>query len=129
MKSIAESVREMRNTVLGHAIFKPGDFSLVSVPGVSLNSLRDLLVSVVRLFDLCSFGTTYYLSLYPVDPETGEADMAEVDQIMEVVFKNSPWLTRPERNPVFWADIRQHIPKGDLDEMDHWRKKLGMSGG
>ena len=58
--------------------------------------------------------------------ENPEPPAEDVQEILDLLMKNSAWLNMPEKRKEFWINIREHKDKEDIVEMNKWRMKYGM---
>lgn len=123
---LKDRTRNMRHKIIAHVTFEANTGIIPEVPGLSISELRQLYTSVHQLFEVCCFGFEYRTSLYVSDVTNVKPKTEDIDEILSLVLKNSPWINQPELQPAFWPDIRKHKSKEEIDELNHWRHNLGM---
>lgn len=123
VNSIKERITTMRHKVIAHVPFGP---PVSKVPGVSVPELRQFYTSAHRLFEACCFGSKFRTSLYIPDHKDEHPQTEDIDEILKLILKNSFWINKPECRADFWPDIRRQMSKEEIDELNLWRRKLGM---
>jgi len=126
LKSIHVKISVMRNKVISHR-FLDSDGSLVKdVEGVSLAEVRQAYDDVEKLFRACSFGGDYLTTFYIPGIVDGKPIAKDIDELFDLIVKNSFWLNQPERRAPFWSIIRQHRDPKDIEELNFWRRKFEL---
>lgn len=125
-KSIRAKISDMRNKVISHR-FLDSDGSLVTdVEGVTLEEVRQAYDDVEKLFRACSFGADYLTTFYIPGTVGGKPVEKDIDELLDLIVKNSSWLNQPERREPFWPAIRQHKDPKEIEEINLWRRKFGL---
>lgn len=128
VEAVHEKNAQMRNIVIAHRVFNSTSYgSLQQVPGVSVPELFSSCKAVEKLFQACSFGSEYVTTLYLPMFFQGKPVQKDVDNILDGLIKDSPWLHQPERKAGLWPLLKKEMPKDEIKELNFWRKKFGLS--
>lgn len=122
-----KKIASMRHTVIAHRFLDDQEhLKPPHVEGVSVSELRKVFEDIKRLFEACCFGSDYLTSLYPPTAPGHKPPEKDIEKILDLIVKNSPWLNQPERRGAFWPGIKQHKDPKDIEELNLWRKKFGL---
>jgi len=126
-KEILDKVAKMRSKVIAHRILNRQD-GLMSkdVEGVTLAEVSQAYDDVEKLFRDCSFGGDYLTTFYIPGIFGGKPITKDIDELLDLIVKNSFWLNQPERRAPFWPLIRQHRDPKDIEELNFWRRKFDL---
>lgn len=127
VSQIKAKIRSMRHHIVAHRLFDTTKMLPLNVTGVSFHELKKINKESEDLFKCCSFGMEYLTSLYWPRIEKPDPTADDVEEIIELLLKNSSWINSPEKQGPFWEGIKEHIDKKDIEEMNRWRQKFGMS--
>jgi len=122
-KLLEEKSKNMRHKVIAHRDRKT---ICESIPGLSISELRSFFNETEVMFRFCTFGGDYHNSLYPPSSHKGKPEQKDIDYLMELLIKNSPWFNSPEIQAPYWSGIREHKSKEFLEELNRWRRKFGF---
>jgi hypothetical protein len=122
---IKQRAEDMRHKVIAHRDSKVVAGSL-KIPGLTIGDLRALYSETEALFAACSFQTEYVTTLYPPDTFGGRPIEKDIERFMKLLLTDSEWLMEPERDGVWWPEMRKRKSQTDLDELNHWRGQLGL---
>jgi len=123
---IRRKIAKMRHTVIAHRLLDSDRARVTNVEGVTLAELRQVYDDVENLFRACSFGTQYINNLYIGGTVGGKPVKEDLDELLDLIAKDSHWLNGPERHGPFWPGIKQHKDPKDIEELNLWRKKFGL---
>lgn len=126
LRTIHAKIAEMRNKVIAHRFLDSDHACVIDVEGVTLAELRQAYDAVEKLFRACSFGTQYISNLYTGGTVGGKPVEKDIDNLLDLIVKDSYWLNEPERKKDFWPAIKQHTDPQEVDELNLWRKKFGL---
>ncbi|MBN1489991.1 MAG: hypothetical protein JXA69_08745 [Phycisphaerae bacterium] len=129
-QSVATRIEAIRHTHIAHFLIDTNaNDSLPHLEGVSLREVRHLFDAVHSLFGALSFGAAFVTLPGDLMPSTvgGKPTRTCLDTVLDAVLRDSPFVTRPERNGEFWSHIRKHIPQQRLDVMNTLRRRVGLS--
>ncbi len=125
-RCIKERAGDMRDKVVAHR-----DPLVVSgslrVPGLTIGDLRQLYSETEAIFAACCFATEYVTTLYPGGTVGGRPIERDIEQFMMLLLRDSEWLMEPERAGPWWMEMRKRKSQTDLDELNRWRARLGLS--
>jgi len=125
---IRKKIIRMRHKVIAHRFLDTqGHLEAPHIEGVSVSELRKVFEDIKRLFEACSFGCEYFTSLYPPAIPGHEPPEKDIEQILNLIVKNSSWLNQPERRAPFWQHIKPYKPIENIEELNKWRTKFGLS--
>lgn len=123
--SLGDRIATMRREIVAHALIDKSTGLFSKVSGVSVSELRKFYNSVHQLFEVCCFGGEFKTSLY-IDSSDDQPQTEDIDEILKLILKNSAWIKGPERHADFWPDMRQDKSKEEIDELNRWRRKIGL---
>jgi len=127
IKHIGGNITQLRNKVFAHRFAaSDGTLSTKSLPRLPLPELRAYYEAVENLFRACSFGAEYVTTFYLEGTVRGQPVKKDIEQILDLIVKNSPWLNQPERRGQFWPVIRKYRSQEQIEELNRWRRKFGM---
>lgn len=127
IQAIRQKVAAIRHKVVAHRFLDASPSPQVqSVEGVTVSQLRSLYDVTEKIFCACSFGTEYLTTLYPKGTCAGKPIEKDIDHILDLIVKDSPWLNHPERRGELWKDERQYKSEEYLNELNTWRQKFGL---
>jgi hypothetical protein len=115
---VLAKMRAYRNKDIAHLI---PDAALI---GPSLDEIKTMTTRVNALFQALSFNTEYKMETIGYDDGDRPCDL---DRILDAVARTSAILTCPEDDPNRWAVRREHLSAEDLANLNHYRRKFGMS--
>lgn len=127
INEICTQIERMRHKVVAHRSYDVEQEQIHEIPGVSFPQLKKVLQSAEQLFAICSFGVECFTNLYWPSITEPEPKAEDVVKILDLVVKDSHWLNQPERHGVHWEGIRVHKDKHDIEELNKWRRKYGMT--
>ena len=127
LKPIRKKIAEIRNAVIAHRLLdEQGCLRADKISGVSLSELRAVFEDVEKLFEACCFGSQYISNLYTGGTVGGKPVEKDIDNLLDLIVKDSYWLNEPECNKPFWPAIKQHTDPQEVDELNVWRRKFGL---
>jgi hypothetical protein len=126
IKPIRAKIKNMRDKVIAHRILDMSRASVTHVEGVKTAELHQVYEDVERLFRVCSFGAQYISNFYVSGIIRGKPVKEDIDELLDLILKNSNWLNKPERKKDFWPAIREIMSAEDIAELNEFRKKYGM---
>jgi len=127
IKYIQGKIDHLRNNLFAHRFVNPdGTLSTRSLPNLPLAQLREYYEAVERLFHACSFGTEYFTTLYPPATVGGKPVKKDIEELLELIVKNSYWLNQPERRAPFWQTQKRYESPEQIEEINKWRTKFGL---
>lgn len=119
-------IKQMRHNVIAHRLLDSDGARLMDVEGITLAEVRQAYEDVKKLFRACSFGTQYICNLYIGGTIGGKPVKEDIDNLLDLIAKDSYLLNEPERKKDFWAAIRKNMSEEDITELNEFRKKFGM---
>jgi hypothetical protein len=125
VESLLDQLTDLRHKIIAHRDSRIVAGSL-SIPGLTIKDLRAIYSETEALFAACSFHAGYNTSLYLEGTVAGKPIEKDIERIMNLLVKHSPWLNQPEIKAQFWPAIRQHESQADLDELNRWRAKFDL---
>jgi hypothetical protein len=128
IEKIRRKVVAMRNKVVAHRLLDDSHPAQVqSADRVTVPELRSLYDATEKMFFACCFGAEYKTTFIPYFVlRHGTPAPKDIDQILDLIVKDSPWLNSPERRGAFWKDVRQYKSEEYLKELNTWRQKFGL---
>lgn len=124
---IRKKITSMRHEVVAHRFLDTqGRLESPHIEGVSISELRKVFDDIKRLFEACCFGCEYFTTLYPPATVGGKPVKKDIEELLELIIKNSYWLNQPERRAPFWQQIKPHKPIENIEELNKWRTKFNL---
>lgn len=124
---IRKKIIRMRHEVVAHRFLDTqGCLKTPHIEGVSISELRKVFEDIKRLFETCCFGSEYFTTLYPPLVPGHKPPEEDIEQILELIVKNSYWLNTPERRAPFWQAEKQYKSPEQIEELNKWRAKFGL---
>lgn len=124
VKKIREKLELMRNKVVAHQLLR--SVTNIKVPGVSLLEIRKVYDETEKLFRMFSFGSDYLTTFYIPGVVGGKPIVKDIDELFDLIVKNSYWLNQPERRAPFWDIQKRYKSPEDIEELNKWRAKFGL---
>ncbi len=125
-KNVLKKVASMRHQLLAHRLLDENGH-LSSPDGITIPEIRSAYDDVERLFNICSFGAEYVCNLYTNGTVGGKLIEKDIDQILDLIVKDSYWLNQPERDSILWQYEKDAKTKGEIDELNMYRQKFGLT--
>ncbi|AQQ71703.1 hypothetical protein SMSP2_02080 [Limihaloglobus sulfuriphilus] len=123
IRILRKKAANMRNKIIAHrAIVNDKD----RVEGMRVSDVRKLFEAAERLFQACCFGTEYVTTFYLDSTCGGKPVKRDIDELLEMLVKNSYWFNMPEKRGEFWEMDKKYMNKEELKDLIKWRKKLGV---
>jgi hypothetical protein len=124
-RRIKPRAADMRHKVIAHRdpLIVTGS---LKIAGLTISDLRALYSETEALFGDCCFRTEYVTTLYPPDTVGGRPVERDIERFMRLLLRDSEWLMEPERDGVWWPEMRKRMSQADLDELNRWRLQLGL---
>lgn len=117
----------MRHQVVAHRILDTQEsLTAPRIEGVSVSQLRKVFEDIKRLFEACCFGIEYFTTFYPPAVPGHNPPEKDIEEILDLIVKNSHWLNRPERRAPSWKHIKPYKRTEDIEELNKWRAKFGL---
>ena len=126
LRTIRAKIAAMRNKVIAHRLLDSDGSRVIDVEGTTLAEVRQASEDLEKLFRVCSFGTQYISNFYIGGTIGGKPVKEDIDELLDLILKNSYWLNEPEREKDFWPAIRKTMSEKDIAELNEFRKKFGM---
>ena len=95
-KNLCAKFTPIRRDILAHRLLDE-DGKLRDPPGVTLSEIHTLYNETEKLFRSCSFGAEYVTTFYMQGTCGGKPIEKDIEHILDLLIKNSPWLNRPEQ--------------------------------
>jgi len=124
---IRKKIIRMRHEVVAHRFLDTqGRLKALHIEGVSVPELRKVFEDIKRLFEACCFGCEYFTTLYPPAVPGYKPPEKDIEQILNLIIKNSYWLNQPERRAPFWQQLKPYKSIGYIEELNEWRTKFNL---
>jgi len=125
-EQIRKKIAAMRHNVISHRFLDSDSSCVKHVQGVSLAEVRRAYDDVAKLFRAVNFGVEHISTLYVGGTVGGKPVEKDIDKLLDLIVKDSYWLTEPERKQDFWPPIRETMSEEDIAELNEFRNKFGM---
>ncbi len=127
-KSVGKRIKRIRDYHIAHRLIDSETGHLKEPASVSLQDLRQLFDATHSLFGALSFGSAYVTLAGDLIPGTigGKPTRTCLDEVLDAVIRDSPFVNRPERGQPWWPGIRQHLDPEALKTMNDLRKRVGL---
>jgi hypothetical protein len=128
--ALLERARNLRDERVGHTI---RDVALGEADGAHLDfselkSLRDALNLLLKAL---SFNADHMMLPIPYDPRVQHPKRnnykTDIEELLDYIISNSVLLNAPERNPALWEQCRTGFAENDVELINRYRKKYGLS--
>lgn len=127
IKDLGQQVEEIRHNFIAHLNLlqhtDPASSRLNEKPLV-LSELEQYQRTVNDYFELLCFSN--FRGLLPWEYTTDDGK-DEIDDILLNVARHSTLINAPERNPYLWPGIRDSLTEKQLEILNKYRSKLGLS--
>jgi hypothetical protein len=124
---LLEKARNLRHGRIAHL---KEDFDAESTIR-SLSELQTLRDRLNSLYDTLSFnvGSLFVPLEYYEDAwhPRGDKDQSDIEKLLDCVARDSYVLNMPEQNPEMWRFARQELAEKEIDTINDYRKKFGLS--
>ena len=124
----SKKAKEIRHKFIAHRLFKKNTQELTDdVGGLAVSELRKVCEGIKNIFNACSFGSGYATTFLDFTNATigGKPTQTHLDDIFELIVKNSGFFNEPEEKSAYWERIRDKKSPEELEILNYWRKKLG----
>ena len=91
---------------------------------VSESEIEELYQATKELFRVACLTEEFVIDQEDYRP--GGPGPRPIDNLLDIVAKNSKWITEPERKGDMWQVLRKYKPQEELKELNEWRKRLGL---
>jgi hypothetical protein len=127
LQEIRSKIVDMRNNIIAHRFLShKEEWGVRDVEGLTVPEIRKAYNDAEKLFHVCSFGSEYITTFYPMGTCGGKPIEKDIDHLLDLIVKDSFWLNQPERRKQYWQVERQHLSEEELQELNNWRKKFGL---
>ncbi len=126
---ISRKAINFRNQFIAHRLLEKGTNKLTKYDEVvNISELRLLFQQTDNLFQLCSFGSGYGTVMLDFMHATigGVPVQSHLDDIFDLIAKNSHFINQPEENPGYWNYSRDKMDPEQLEILNKYRRKFGM---
>ncbi|MGA2092371.1 MAG: hypothetical protein ABSH16_03045 [Sedimentisphaerales bacterium] len=124
-KAVLDKITNMRHQLLAHRLLDENGY-LLNPGGIVVSEIRSAYDDVEKLFNMCSFGARYVCNFYTNDTVGGKPIEKDIDQLLDLIVKDSYWLNQPERYPMRWQCAKDARTKPEIAELNKWRQKFGL---
>lgn len=104
--------------------------SLICDHELSYTKLKELGGKLSNIYKLLCFshGRELYLLQYSPNLQHGEGSdpRTDIEIVIDLMIKNSPFVTQPEMQPVYWPYLRNVLQPEDIELMNEYRKRVGL---
>jgi len=126
LSPIRAKISQMRHIVIAHRLLDNARAHVMDVEGVTLAEARQAYEDVQKLFRATTFGTEYVANFYIGGTVGGKPVKKDIEELLDLIVKDSCWLNEPERRAPFWQDIRPYRSAEDIAELNKWRAKFNL---
>lgn len=124
---IRKKIIRMRHELIAHSFLDTqGRLEAPHIEGVGISELRKVFEDTKQLFEACCFGCEYFTTLYPPAVPGHKPHEKDVEQILNLIVKNSYWLNQPECRAPFWQQLKPYKSIGYIEELNEWRTKFNL---
>ncbi len=125
VRDIKDRVKMLRDTSIAHALVgEPSE----TPTSVTLRELWELFHATHTLFGAITFGGVFATLAGDLMPTktNGQERRTSLQKILDLVLRESGFVTRPERRARWWESERQMMAAADLKLMNEMRKRVGL---
>ncbi len=119
--------KELRNKYIAHIDAKVvfGDDEQTDMTLGELKEIRD---GINKLYDALSFGGLRGKLFSQYDPimTRPDGDKSDIEELLDLIAKNSIRLNAPEDQPEFWPYIREGMTENEITLLNHYRSRFGL---
>ena len=121
-------IRALRHNYIAHLNYEfnvnpdPQALNQIAVELCDLKKLRDELVTFFRL--LC-LGHQYIIA--PPEYRDSGIWQSDIEEVMDCLAGKSLVLHMPKNDPDRWSSYRENLSQEELDMLNEWRRKCGLS--
>lgn len=130
ISALSTKIRNARHNFIGHLnrevqlkpeIQNPYEFS------ISLSEMRELLETVLKLFNVLCFENYHYIWLWAYSDTSRNRRETDIDRLLDLLAQNSPLIQSPENNPRYWGIKRQKLTESDVAILNEYRRRFGLT--
>jgi len=134
VESVKSKIVEIRHNYIAHYNFEKDvnpTTEDIERRKILFSELKKYLNTLTSFFDLLCFG--HQRALLPLDyhPDVinpiGVDSRSDIEQLLDLIAKNSDLLNLPEQNPNMWDIERKNISQEGLNILNTYRIKFGLS--
>jgi len=115
-RELLEKARKLRNTRIAHFVHA------ASQEHMTLSEIKALRDELNTLLQGLSFEAEFIML-----PHSYETQRSDVEWVLDSIAKGSDLLNMPEQDPACWQYRRQKLTDIELTQLNHYRKKFGLS--
>lgn len=115
-RELLEKARMLRDTRIAHFVHAASQEQL------TLSEIKGLRDELNTLLQGLSFETEFIML-----PSRYETQRSDVEWVLDSIAKGSDLLNMPEQDPARWQYRRQKLTGIELSQLNHYRKKFGLS--
>jgi hypothetical protein len=116
-KELLEKARKLRDTHIAHFVHAASQEEHMTLS--EIKALRDELNTLLQGL---SFEAEFIML-----PHSYETHRSDVEWVLDSIAKGSDLLNMPEQDPACWQYRRQKLTDIELTQLNHYRKKFGLS--
>jgi hypothetical protein len=129
-EDILGRARELRNGRIAHAT-QALAFQIPEKDRIDFAELVHLRDALNTQLDVLSFNTEHMMLPIPyssrVERPAGENHTTDIEELLDSIARNSILLNMPEREPQYWSFQRAALTDAQINHLNHYRRKFGLS--
>jgi len=128
IQALGSKITEIRHNFIAHMNIMehidPNSSELLQKPLV-LSELEQYQKTVNEYFELLCFGN--FRVLLPWEYTSDNLQEDDIDRLLVNIAQHSTLINTPEKNPYLWPSIRDSLTESQVDIINKYRTKLGLS--
>ena len=130
LEKFIDKVNTLRKKYIGHLNREchttptNDDLSILKIEPIEILKCRDTLN---EFLDVLCFG--HHRAKLPFEYKkdmTQNQEPADIQSILEILGRNSPFISLPENDPIGWEAYQQTLNKDKMKIFNNWRKRAGL---
>lgn len=123
--AVAKRIDVVRDKHIAHLEWDPlGTEPSAKKPAIAEKDVERLYKAVGQLFRTTCLTEEHVIDVN--DYRAGPPEPRVIDRMLDLVAKNSYYVTRPERRGIWWPGDREHMDPHALEELNGWRTRYGL---
>lgn len=103
--------------------------SLINDNYLPFPNLKEYGNTIGELFNLLCFSHKRELILLDYSPNVihplGTDPRSDIELLLDLVIKNSPFVNMPENQPDYWPHFKKALSEEEIKQMNYYRKRVG----
>jgi hypothetical protein len=126
--ALGQKIKEIRHNFIAHLnLLQHIDPTLtkLSLKPLVLSEIEQYQKTVNEYFELLCFGN--FKALLPWEYGSDDVSEDDIDRLLVNIAQNSTLINAPEKNPYLWPGILNNLTESQVEILNKYRSKLGLS--